>query len=127
MLLTNALNPNGSVADRFEEIPDEIKFKNTVTALKRLISIMPDDITLVLEPLNTLVDHAGYYLADIDVASAIIREVGSARLKGPWHKGLYNCRTPCQRDPSALPPFSEIHFGRCSNSLLTDKRSRLRE
>jgi hydroxypyruvate isomerase len=36
---------------------------------------------LVLEPLNTLVDHAGYYLADMDVASAIVREVGSPRLK----------------------------------------------
>jgi hydroxypyruvate isomerase len=81
MLLTNALNPDGSVADRFEEIPDGIKFKNTVTALRHLVSIVPDDITLVLEPLNTLVDHPGYYLADIDTASAIVREVGSARLK----------------------------------------------
>ena len=71
MLLTNALNPDGSVADRFEEIPDGIKFKNTVTALRQLVSIVPDDITLVLEPLNTLVDHP----------SAIVREVGSARLK----------------------------------------------
>jgi hydroxypyruvate isomerase len=42
---------------------------------------VPDDITLVLEPLNTLVDHPGYYLADIDTASAIVREVESARLK----------------------------------------------
>jgi hydroxypyruvate isomerase len=81
MLLTNALNPDGSVANRFEEIPDDIKFKHTVTALNHLISILPDDITLVLEPLNTLVDHAGYYLADIDTASAIVREVGSPRLK----------------------------------------------
>ena len=81
MLLTNALNPDGSVADRFEEITDGIKFKNTVTALRHLVSIVPDDITLVLEPLNTLVDHPGYYLADIDTASAIVREVGSERLK----------------------------------------------
>jgi hydroxypyruvate isomerase len=81
MLLTNALNPDGSVADRFEEIPDDIKFKNTVSALNQLISIIPDDITLVLEPLNTLVDHAGYYLNDIDTASAIVRAVGSPRLK----------------------------------------------
>jgi hydroxypyruvate isomerase len=81
MLLTNALNPDGSVADRFEEIPDDIKFKNTVSALNQLISIIPDDITLVLEPLNTLVDHPGYYLNDIDTASAIVRAVGSPRLK----------------------------------------------
>jgi sugar phosphate isomerase/epimerase len=33
------------------------------------------------EKLNTLVDHAGYYLADIDTALAIVHEVGSPRLK----------------------------------------------
>ena len=38
MLLTNALNPDGSVADRFEEIPDDIKFKNTVSAVNQLMS-----------------------------------------------------------------------------------------
>jgi hydroxypyruvate isomerase len=81
MLLTNALNPDGSVADRFEEIPDDTKFENAVTALRHLVSMVPEDITFVLEPLNTLVDHPGYYLADIDTASAIVREVGSARLK----------------------------------------------
>jgi len=81
MLLTNALNSDGSVADRFEEIPDDLKFKNTVAALNQLVCITPDDITLLLEPLNTLVDHAGYYLNDMDTASAIVREVGSPRLK----------------------------------------------
>ena len=81
MFLTNALNPDGSVAERFEEIPDDIKFGSTVAALKQLISIIPAEMSLVLEPLNTLVDHAGYYLADMDVASAIVREVGSPRLK----------------------------------------------
>ncbi len=55
---------------------DDIKFKNTVSALNQLISIIPD-ITLVLEPLNTLVDHPGYYLNDTDTASAIVRAVGS--------------------------------------------------
>jgi hydroxypyruvate isomerase len=50
-----------------------IKFKNTVSALNQLISMIPDDITLVLEPLNTLVDHPAYYLNDIDTASAIVR------------------------------------------------------
>ena len=81
MLLTNALNPDGSVADRFEEISGDIKFKNTVSALNHLISIIPDDITLVLEPLNTLVDHPGYYLNDMDVASAIVRQFASPRMK----------------------------------------------
>jgi len=38
-------------------------------------------ITLVLEPLNLLVDHAGYYLATSDEGFEILREVGSPRVK----------------------------------------------
>ena len=34
-------------------------------------------VTLVLEPLNTLVDHAGYFLASADEGAAIVREVAS--------------------------------------------------
>ena len=69
------------MANEFAEIPDEIKLKSTVAASRELTSRVPEDITLVLEPLNTLVDHPGYYLADIDTASTIVCEVGSARLK----------------------------------------------
>jgi hydroxypyruvate isomerase len=81
MLLTNALNSDGSVADRFEDIPVDRKFQNTVAALRELVRITPDDFTLLLEPLNTLVDHPGYYLNDMNTASEIVREVGSPRLK----------------------------------------------
>ncbi|MGB7791315.1 MAG: TIM barrel protein [Terrimicrobiaceae bacterium] len=81
MFLTNELNSDGSVANRYEEIPDGIKFSNTVRALKQLVSSVPADMNLILEPLNTLVDHAGYYLDKIDTAVAIVREVGSPRLK----------------------------------------------
>ncbi len=81
MLLTNALNADGSVAERFEEIPDDLKFKNVVSSLAELARTTPDDITLLLEPLNTLVDHPGYYLDDIDVSAEIVRQVGSPRLK----------------------------------------------
>jgi hydroxypyruvate isomerase len=81
MLLTNALNSNGSVAERFEEIPDERKFKNVVSSLAELARVTPDDITLLREPLNTLVDHPGYYLDDIEVSAEIVRQVGSPRLK----------------------------------------------
>jgi hydroxypyruvate isomerase len=81
MLLTNALNSDGSVAERFEEIPDDLKFKNVVSSLAELTRITPDDITFLLEPLNTLVDHPGYYLDNIDVSAKIVRQVGSPRLK----------------------------------------------
>jgi hydroxypyruvate isomerase len=81
MLLTNALNSDGSVAERFDEIPDVLKFKNAVSSLAELTRITPEDITLLLEPLNTLVDHPGYYLDNIEVAAKIVRQVGSLRLK----------------------------------------------
>src|SRR3979411_641154 len=41
----------------------------------------PMTFTLLLEPLNTLGDHPGYYLKHIDTASEIVRKVGSSRLK----------------------------------------------
>ncbi len=38
-------------------------------------------ITLVIEPLNIRVDHAGYYLTGSDEAAEIIRQVGSPNVK----------------------------------------------
>lgn len=38
-------------------------------------------ITLVVEPLNVRVDHAGYYLYSSDEAAGIMREVGSPYVK----------------------------------------------
>ena len=37
--------------------------------------------TLVIEPLNELVDHAGYYLIRSDEAFEIVEEVGSSNVK----------------------------------------------
>lgn len=39
------------------------------------------NVTLVIEPLNELVDHAGYYLVRSDEAFRIIDEVGSSHIK----------------------------------------------
>lgn len=39
------------------------------------------DFTLLLEPLNTLVDHPGYYLDSSAEAVEIVRAIGSRRLK----------------------------------------------
>lgn len=38
-------------------------------------------ITLVVEPLNTRVDHPGYFLKEADEAAALIRAVGSPNVK----------------------------------------------
>ena len=71
MFLTNALNSDGSVENRYDEIPERLKFSNTAGALKQLVSSVPADMNLVLEPLNTLIDHPGYYLDDVDTAVAL--------------------------------------------------------
>lgn len=81
MLLTNALNPDGSVTDAFEHIPDEEKCTNTILGLKKALEVVPQDIQLVLEPLNILVDHPGYFLNDMETAAALIRDVNTPRLK----------------------------------------------
>lgn len=81
MLLTNALNPDGSVTDAFEQIPDGEKCANIVLGLKKALEAVPEDMQLVLEPLNILIDHPGYFLKDMETAAALIREVDNPRLK----------------------------------------------
>jgi hydroxypyruvate isomerase len=41
----------------------------------------PAGFTLLLEPLNTLVDHAGYFLDHFDEAAKVVRAIGSPHLK----------------------------------------------
>ncbi|MBN2307421.1 MAG: TIM barrel protein, partial [Candidatus Hydrogenedentes bacterium] len=53
-----------------------------VAALKAAAPVAADaGITLVLEPLNLLVDHAGYYLSTSTEGFAIVEEVGSPAVK----------------------------------------------
>lgn len=53
-----------------------------VAGLKAAAPLLADgDVTLVIEPLNELVDHAGYYLVRSDEAFAIIDEVASPHVK----------------------------------------------
>lgn len=53
-----------------------------VTFLKRIAPIAEDhDITIVLEALNTLVDHEGYFMTRTDQTMAIIDAVGSPKVK----------------------------------------------
>ncbi|MGD9369631.1 MAG: TIM barrel protein, partial [Desulfobacteraceae bacterium] len=81
MLLTNALNEDGSVTDYFEWIPDAQKYENAVIGLKKALDAAPEEMNFVLEPLNTTIDHPGYYLADMQTAASLVRDVGNPRLK----------------------------------------------
>jgi hydroxypyruvate isomerase len=63
-------------------VPREVQHRSIVDGLKAANDIVaPNGVTLIVEPLNTLVDHAGYYLNHVDEAFAIMREVGSPNVK----------------------------------------------
>ncbi len=56
--------------------------KSIMEGLKRTVEIAQKrDVTLLLEPLNTSYDHAGYFLTGSDAGAEICREIGSDKLK----------------------------------------------
>lgn len=58
--------------------PREQQHKALCEGVKRAVGILKEnEITLVLEPLNTAVDHVGYYLSSSKEAFEIVSEVGS--------------------------------------------------
>jgi len=60
----------------------EEQLKNYIKALKAAAPIAEDSgVTLMLEPLNTLVDHSGYFLSSSIEAIEIIRQVDSTALR----------------------------------------------
>ncbi|NCO41020.1 MAG: hydroxypyruvate isomerase [Armatimonadetes bacterium CG_4_10_14_3_um_filter_66_18] len=68
-----------------QELPDvsrEAQHAAVVDALKAAAPLAEDNgVTLVLEPLNVLVDHKGYFLVTSDEGLQIVEEVGSANVK----------------------------------------------
>jgi hydroxypyruvate isomerase len=70
------------VGDELPGVPRQVQHDSIVTGLKECVPILEEaGITLVFEPLNTLVDHKGYYLYSSVEAFAICDEVGSSRVK----------------------------------------------
>ncbi len=68
-----------------QEIPDvdrAVQHAAIVTGLRKCAPILEENgITLAVEPLNTLVDHKGYYLSSSGEAFDIIKEVNSPNVK----------------------------------------------
>lgn len=63
-------------------IEREKQHQSLVEGLKACVPYLEAaDMTLVVEPLNLRVDHAGYYLSSSDEAARMIREVGSEHVK----------------------------------------------
>jgi hydroxypyruvate isomerase len=76
MLLSDQLGEGGAVT-RESGLETEEKHRNLVDGIRKAREVVPDAIELVLEPLNTRVDHPGYYLDTTAEAVRVIQEVGS--------------------------------------------------
>lgn len=64
------------------DVPRADQHAAIVAALKAAAPVVEaNDLILVLEPLNVLVDHAGYYLATSAEGFRIVAEVGSPNVK----------------------------------------------
>ena len=62
--------------------PREKQHENIVETLKQAVPILDScGLTLVIEPLNTLFDHPGYYLTSSNEGAEIIREVGHLKVR----------------------------------------------
>jgi len=60
----------------------EEQHQSLVDGLKACVTILEkEDITLLVEPLNTITDHKGYYLSSSREAFEIIDEVASSKVK----------------------------------------------
>lgn len=70
------------VGDFLPGVSREDQHQSLVDGLIEAVPLLQaTDITLVIEPLNELVDHAGYYLVRSDEAFDIVAAVGSEHVK----------------------------------------------
>jgi hydroxypyruvate isomerase len=81
-LLTDELGNDRSVKYQFPELTEEEKYSSVLEGLKALAPLAEAfQVTLVLEPLNNLVDHSGYWLKSSSVAADLIRKVNSPNIR----------------------------------------------
>ena len=79
---SNALGENGVVINHSPNIADANKISAILDVLKTLASAAEkSNVTLVLEALNTMVDHSGNFLVSTRQAAELIRSVNSCHIK----------------------------------------------
>lgn len=82
ILLTDELGSDRSVKPLPHQLTAEEKRANVLAGLKELTSLAEQaGVILLLEPLNSLVDHKGYYLDHSIPGFELVREVGSRNLR----------------------------------------------
>lgn len=80
--LLNCSNLITQVGNELKDITRQQQHKNIVDGIKECVPMLEEQgITLLIEPLNTIVDHKGYYLYSSDQAFQIIEEVDSENVK----------------------------------------------
>jgi hydroxypyruvate isomerase len=91
MVLTNELGDGGAVKHTYAERADGRKEEDLRAGLRMLLENTPEDMTLLLEPLNTVLDHAGYHLCDMGRAVGLLAPLEDSRLKvlcDLYHQGM---------------------------------------
>jgi hydroxypyruvate isomerase len=82
MLLTQEELPDGSARPAAPHLAWAEQRANVVRGLSALAPLAEqEEITLLLEPLNTRVDHPGYFLDSAREGFAIVEEVGSPHVR----------------------------------------------
>ena len=82
MVLSDELSDDGRVRTKYRLMSQHEKKRNITEGLKRLAPQAEQaEVTLLLEPLNTLVDHVGYTLESTRDGLEIIDAVGSPRVR----------------------------------------------
>lgn len=81
-LMSDIMKEDRSVLEAPYPITFDEKMLSTKAVLKALIPVAEkNDITFVIEPLNTLVDHKGYSLCNSQPAIELIREINHPNIK----------------------------------------------
>jgi len=81
MMLSDVLEPDGSAAPA-PAISDDEKRSSVVEGLRALAGRIGNrDITLLIEPLNTVLDHRGCFLSSSDAGVAAVEQVGHPRVR----------------------------------------------
>jgi len=71
-----------TTGNEIEGVSRKVQHKSIVKSLREAAKLVEEaDVTLLLEPLNILVDHKGYYLSSSKEGFEIIREVDSSNIK----------------------------------------------
>jgi hydroxypyruvate isomerase len=81
-ILTDELAEDRSVRFQFPELSYEEKYQSVLDGLKQITPFAEQaGVILVLEPLNTYVDHPGYFLNGSEAGASLVREVDSPNIR----------------------------------------------